>query len=225
MMSAKPRLERARSFIHSGISHELAYAALELRQCLEALMYERLESARPHLPSTVLKIWQPPKLMKALLQFDSIADSGFTLEMSDPIEPGQSLPPDAPMMKVGEHRTFRAAWLQKHYHKLGSFLHAPINYEVTTDAADRRQYLDSIAAEIERVLGATITSAWFAEMHSCDCPQCGSKVSASPAAAHSSVDAIAVSRTTSACRGERSASAINLFARPRHRSPSAASSA
>jgi hypothetical protein len=180
--SRDERLARAKDILAAGPTGELEHAALELRMCIETMTYEKLNAARQYLPESIFRIWQAPQALKALLQFDDIADQGFTLHMGDEVTPGEPSRPDQDWKLVGEHRTFSTKWLTKNYNKLGSMLHSPIEpVELgNSELGERHKYLLEIVTEIERVQAATILS-WFmaTQMFSCECPYCGGKVSAS----------------------------------------------
>jgi len=100
----------------------LRYACLELRFCLEALAYEKLGIYSKRVPQSVLDTWQPPQAIKALLEFEPLADEGFTLTMSPESSPGV---PTGDWQVIGTHSTLKLSLIRKYYNKLGNFLHIP----------------------------------------------------------------------------------------------------
>jgi hypothetical protein len=52
-------LDAAHRLPESGDSASLRYACLELRMCIEALAYDRLQAYLPEVPNSVMKKWTP----------------------------------------------------------------------------------------------------------------------------------------------------------------------
>lgn len=166
-------LQRARELIDSGSAGDLQYAALELRLCLEAMTYDKLSSFGKYLPKSLLeRTWQPPQLLKAMMQLDGNADQSFKLFMGEQVTPGVPAPAEK-MQLVGEHKAFGVAWLRKHYNKLGSMLHLQPS-GVTSDD-ERRNALVAIAGEIEEAQKGSILGMWMGETISFDCDLCGQR--------------------------------------------------
>jgi hypothetical protein len=159
LLSKDDCLGRARRLLASDDSAALRYACLELRLCMEAVTYEKLRAYASRLPADVLSRWQPPQAVAALLELEGGADEEYTIAIGlrrDGVT--------GPMEVIGEHRTFATAWLRKHYHKLGSFLHVPNVKERERRSEpialqDLREYLEDIVRECERVMQSSITSA------------------------------------------------------------------
>ena len=109
--------------LDAGNDADLHYAALDLRLCIEAITYGKLQSFTEHLPPSMLqRTWQPPQLLKAMMQVDPHADKSFTMSIG--LETSAGAPPDpAQMTFIGQHHAFGYAWLRKQYNKLGSMLH------------------------------------------------------------------------------------------------------
>ena len=61
---------RAKSLLSNEDDGALRSAALELRRCLEAVVYEKLWAYRDRIPADVARRWQPPQAFKALLLFE-----------------------------------------------------------------------------------------------------------------------------------------------------------
>jgi hypothetical protein len=165
-------LERAKVLLASGDDASLRYACLELRYCMEAVTYEKLRAYAPRLPPDILSMWQPPQLVKALLELEGDADQEYTVA----IKPTGS---SQPFQIMGEHRTFATKWIRKHYHSIGSYLHAP--KDITPGRRPRqiepqelRQYLEDVIAECTRVAESSITST-LAEVVVFDCQLCDHK--------------------------------------------------
>ena len=67
---ARKSLARANAELAANDPHRLRYAALELRDTMEALIYDRAMAFKDDIPSEEYKTWQPRKLMAVLLDID-----------------------------------------------------------------------------------------------------------------------------------------------------------
>ena len=76
------RLDRALALVEDEDDHNLLYAALELRQLIELVVYKKLESYSKWIPAAVTQSWQPTHAFKMLLEFEPDADKDFTLNIS-----------------------------------------------------------------------------------------------------------------------------------------------
>lgn len=163
--------ERAKALIAEGTAVSLRYAALELRYCMEAITYEKLEASAKHIPVHILETWQPPQAVKMLLEHEPKADKGFVLFAGIEEEYGK---PSENMQFVSEHKAFSLSWLRKHYNKVGSYLH----YLHRTRKADReasekiRDYLLAVSDEVEEILKGSITGGWLDEIFKFECEKC-----------------------------------------------------
>ena len=115
-------LERARTWLQDPTAEAIRCAALEVRLLIEELTYEKLRAASDIIPPAVLKTWQPPQAVKALLEFDEFADQSFEVQVGE--HPTDS---DAEQvwLSLGSHHALTLQWIRKNYNKVGSLLHAP----------------------------------------------------------------------------------------------------
>jgi hypothetical protein len=121
-MSKHIHVERAATLLASGVESDLSYAALELRMAMEAIAYEKLRLYAPRLPESIFdKMWQPPQIMKALLEFEPWAMENKTISNARTDEDGSS----TEQVIIGEHFSFKLQWLRKAYNTVGQFLHTP----------------------------------------------------------------------------------------------------
>ncbi|MBK9604912.1 MAG: hypothetical protein IPO58_00150 [Betaproteobacteria bacterium] len=68
---ARESLARTKAELAANDPHRLRYAALELRDAMEALTYDRALAFQDYIPPEEYKTWQPRKLMMLLLDIDS----------------------------------------------------------------------------------------------------------------------------------------------------------
>src|SRR5688500_4185803 len=106
-------LDRAKTLLAAGDATSLRYACLELRSCIEAVTYEKLRAYAPRVPPSLLNDvskWQPPRLVRLLLQLEGEADQEYSVYIG---RTGST----QPMQFLGEHRTFAVRWIRDHYHQ------------------------------------------------------------------------------------------------------------
>jgi hypothetical protein len=170
--------ERAKKLLATGDDSVLRYACLELRFCLEAVTYDKLRTYAKRLPKEVLDKWQPPQAVRALLEFEPLADQDFTLRFARESEPGV---PTGEWKTLGTHRTFKLSWLRKTYNKLGNFLHVP-TLASQASGAGRLQRPETLRAELEAIVQtlepivASTLDASLANVIDFKCSGCGDLV-------------------------------------------------
>src|ERR1035438_382575 len=80
----------------------LRYAALELRRCIEAIVYAKLKIYGDLLPYGSVHQWQPPQAFDALIAIEPDAEATFTYAISPQTEPGKM--PEVPFKAIGVDR-------------------------------------------------------------------------------------------------------------------------
>jgi hypothetical protein len=100
----------------------LRYAALELRRCMEAIVYENLRIYGDLLPEGSVHQWQPPQAFDALIGIEPDAEATVTYAIAPETEPGKMA--TGPYHAVGVDERPKAKWIKKTWQKLGSYLHA-----------------------------------------------------------------------------------------------------
>lgn len=161
---------RAQLLLNNPTSENLRYAALDLRLCIEALTYEKLRAFSEVIPESVLETWQPPQAVKALLEFEPTGDRSFTISIGPEEHPGIE---SKNMLYLGQHTALSLNWLRKHYHKLGSILHAPSLLSAPTiDIGSMASYLNGVVADLTEPLRSTITGGSISQVFSFQCVKC-----------------------------------------------------
>lgn len=157
-------LNRAEHLLEKNDEDLLRYVCLELRFCLEAIAYEKLRTYAPRLPDAILNTWQPPQAIRALLEFEPLADQDFVLRISPESEPGV---PTGEWTTLGTHRTLPLSWLRKFYNKLGHYLHVPQpGSDRRTKLLDpSREQLKRIVAELKPAIETTFDLSLAAVRH------------------------------------------------------------
>ncbi|WGT32978.1 hypothetical protein [Pseudomonas atacamensis] len=173
-------LSRARAFIAAGDENSLRHACLELRLSLERIIYTKLGQIGEKLPPEVYRKWQPPKALKLLLSFEPKADQDMSLTLTS-----QAGVP----FHIGEYKMFTSHWLNKHYQKLGNFLHAPALADSLKPSSLSSEAVQAIFDEIERVATSSMLMSINA-INVFDCEVCEGDMYASQAQidAHATVE-------------------------------------
>ncbi|MGE3145127.1 MAG: hypothetical protein AB7K35_06040, partial [Pseudorhodoplanes sp.] len=78
---ARESLQRAKNELAAEDPLRYRYAALEMREAIEALIYERANVFKDDVKPDQLKVWQPKKLMQLLVSIDPAANMGCTLKI------------------------------------------------------------------------------------------------------------------------------------------------
>lgn len=170
--TAETLVEETRGLLERGDLDSLLLGALKLRMAIEAITYRKLSGYTKYVPARVLQTWQPAHAMKMLLQFEPDADSNYTVYMGLQKEKGV---PAEPTFCLGEHRTFDVRWLQRNYHKLGSYLHYPLVGKPEIDTRQLAASLDALADEIGSVAQSPVYSFTMGARIPFECLACGTK--------------------------------------------------
>ncbi|TWX65166.1 hypothetical protein ESZ36_17940 [Colwellia demingiae] len=113
-------LQRAMQLLDSENTTDHIYACLELRFCIEAIVYQKLLHGIKNIPSSIVETWQPHKAIKMLSEIDELAASDCKIEFN---LAKTDVPPKDGWLLLGEQKIPPVKWLAKNYNKLGNFLH------------------------------------------------------------------------------------------------------
>jgi len=178
---AAKSLKQAKAIREIGDDRADNYAALELRQAFEALIYERAIDYLADLSDEDVSTWQPHSLLQRIVEIDPSADRTFEFSM-------EKTPGEKDWLSLGRVERIGLKELRKHYFALGSFLHAPsLASVVNGKALDSRKLADQCKkseAVLARVLGSTLRmniTEIFGRAN-LECSECGSTISRSLAA-------------------------------------------
>jgi hypothetical protein len=114
--------DAATALLAKGDEGSLRYAALELRRCIEAIVYEKLKVYGQLLPEASVHQWQPPQAFDALIEIEPNAQETLTFAVAPQTEPGKM--PETPFKSIGVDVRPKGKWIKKTWHKLGFYLHA-----------------------------------------------------------------------------------------------------
>jgi hypothetical protein len=158
---AQESLARAKAELAANTPDRLRYAALELRDAMEALTYQRALAFKDDISPEEYKTWQPRKLMALLVDIDPLIDISSTISISVRKESGESAPREN-LKTIGTDHVFTLANLKAHYDAIGSYLHMPSLEQVWSgkmpDPARLRERCEIVVAELERALSSGMSN-------------------------------------------------------------------
>lgn len=171
---ARRQLQRANDELASTDVQRLKYAALELREAMESLTYDRALAYKDDFPPSEYETWQPKKVMLVLLEIDPNADKDSSIAFG--IEPSLGERPEV-MQSLGTEKVLNMKTLKKHYDALGSYLHVQSMKQrragVMIDYGAMRKRCEDIAAFIGDVLKSRVFNSTLGNYAVMDCLQCG----------------------------------------------------
>jgi hypothetical protein len=168
------RLEVVERLVASGDDRSLVYAALELRQLIEYLVYRKLVAYSKYIPESVSAVWQPPQAMKALLRLEPDADKDVAIKISFDATPDTV--DEATWIDLGHHIALDSNWLAKTYNRLGSYVHYAHGRPDGHDFEAMRVAVVEVLTELRRVSEANILACSPGERVSFACQECGQGV-------------------------------------------------
>jgi hypothetical protein len=116
-------LDLALTFQARGDYDSLRYAALELRHAIECLVYELMPHYKDELPSEAFETWRPQEILEALVDCNPALKHTVVVRISP--EDAQGNPTEWHTM--GRQTGIGPKLLRAGYHRLGNFLHAPLD--------------------------------------------------------------------------------------------------
>lgn len=174
-------LDRALEMLSRDNVGDLRYAALELRRCIEAVVYEKLWAYRDRFPPEVARKWQPPQAFRALLVMEPDAEQTAITRVARQCEPGE--PASGPALEFGTDQRFSSAWLNRTYNKLGSYVHASWPFAKNPDKnllETAKGFLQQTALDMAPLVRRSFTCT-LAEVVEFQCSECGTAIKANVA--------------------------------------------
>lgn len=161
-------LEKAKALAKTNDYDYLRYAALELRYAIEFIFYELIPLYRDELPSDIIEKWKPQEIIDAVIDCDPYVE--HSKEISIAFEDDQEQPN---WLNMGKQSGVSKKILREGYHRLGRFLHAPLNL-VNHDLDELRRSVEKAMAVVESFRNDRIKSN-IALRHSFTCV-CGRQI-------------------------------------------------
>jgi DNA-directed RNA polymerase subunit RPC12/RpoP len=147
-------LKRAQDFLKSDSEADHVYACLELRFCIEAIVYQTLLHGIKNIPKNIIEKWQPDKALKMLVEIDQFAEGKLTVSVS--LSKGPT-PPVNGWMHLGERKMPTVKWLSDNYHGLGNYLHSREPSKVSIPRKKTaKEKVNSIAKDLEGLISGNL---------------------------------------------------------------------
>ena len=148
-----PYVDRARRLLRTGNHEDRKYSALELRLAIEEIAYKKLAMRLKKIVPGEINTWQPGRAIKQLTELVDPhikSDSQLFVGLED--EYGQQ---PSEMNDIGRTKGLDYKKLEKHWRKLGSYLHRTVpkldsmGRVETTDSSISEQYAEEVIKFIE----------------------------------------------------------------------------
>ncbi len=172
---ARQALKRARAETASGDPERLAYAALELRNALEAVTYDRAQLYKDEVSADVYRTWQPRKVIRYMAEIDQMVSfKSWEVLFKPQHKPGE---PENRWISFGTETLLTQKNLKDHYDALGSFLHVPTPHQIANnkepDNERLREHCEECIAILDRVLKSPVSKVTFSVSSKGECQRCG----------------------------------------------------
>jgi hypothetical protein len=171
ILEAQQAYQAAGTLLDKQDESQQMYAALELRRCIESVVYQKLQVYGAVLPEDSVYKWQAAHAFDALIEIEPDAEESFTMAVGLQEAPDK---PSAGLLKVigTDHRP-NNRWVKKTWQKLGSYLHAEWPFAKSTrPSVPPRNFLIKTFAELAPPVNSSFSfAAWNVIEFDCSC--CG----------------------------------------------------
>ncbi|HEL3831931.1 TPA: hypothetical protein UMX25_000942 [Stenotrophomonas maltophilia] len=171
-------LGRARGLLSVGDDHGRAYAALEIRFCMETIAYRQLDAYGPEIQSQLIKEWNPSRIVRMLALLDEFSDQSAQYSIAVNLPDGIEMPIDGNDQEWAERArelgfiplgdSNRIPWkkFKTAYNSLGSFVHLSRDGSRIYPTAEK---LSEILDMLDKVSESTLIAA----MNNVSTAKCG----------------------------------------------------
>lgn len=144
---------------------------------MEAIIYDLAQSYKKELPPDAYQIWQPRKLLLALLEIDPYCDLDSTIAVGLEDTPGVA---SSNMQIIGTSKKISLKTIKDYYDAFGSYLHTPTMSQLSNDNSHDIEKLrtkcEIVYVRIDNVLQSNIYNSTMGNFTSISCMDCGSPV-------------------------------------------------
>ncbi len=165
--SAKRHLSNSKRILRLKVREKYCHAALELRLCLEALVYYQAEGISKHFGHENWKSWQPQKLINEMTEIDEAAAQQVQVSYERPDGSWQSLGSTSPLSLED---------IRRHYHYLGSFLHHSISGLALNERAFDKKKIEALLKVLENAVSPNLLRFNFSQNLAFVCAKCDQKI-------------------------------------------------
>jgi hypothetical protein len=165
--------DAAKALLAKGDEALLRYAALELRRCIEAIVYEKLKSLHDLLPEASVHTWQVPQAFEALVEIEPNAEEDVTYGIALQSDPDKPSP--GPYMNIGTDKRPKAKRVETVWNRLGGYLHAEWPFSKKKTKKPTKEILQPMLEELEPLVNNFFNASMY-ETISFECCGCGAQV-------------------------------------------------
>ena len=171
ILEARQAYQAARILLDTHDDAQLMYAALELRRCIESVVYQKLQVYGAVLPEDSVYKWQAAQAFDALIEIEPDAEEPFTVAVG--LQEAPDKPAVGPLKVIGTDYRPNNRWVKKTWQKLGSYLHAEWPFSKSNrPSVPPREFLANTFAELAPLVNSSFTfAAWNVIEFDCSC--CG----------------------------------------------------
>jgi hypothetical protein len=155
---AQQHFDRANSLLENYDASNSRHICLELRMCIEYLVYNMLLLYYDELPKRARKSWKPKDAMTHILDIAPDVEQSHTVFMGLQAAPGVE---PKTVSFVGHDRRFSAKWANEAWQALGNYLHAPSISQLENKFEEGSEKLHKRIIEIRDELSAVFASNMF----------------------------------------------------------------
>jgi hypothetical protein len=172
---ARSHLANAKLCMAEADERYLFYATLELRKCIEAVIYETAKPYVDDISHDDFSTWQPGRLLAMLLEIDPMADRSGEVRLAR--EDG-----DEPQVwrSLGTDARLTLSEIRENYDALGFYLHTLTIHQLfngKTQKLDRlKRRCDGLVVRLVEVLSQRIWNFNMTETATLDCGECGAAI-------------------------------------------------
>lgn len=145
--------KRAQELLKSDLEKDHVYACLELRFCIEDIVYQTLLHGMKGIPKNIIEKWQPIKALEMLTEIDQFAEGVLIVS----VHLSSSLtPPVNDWIHLGERKMPTVKWLKKNYHGLGNYLHSREPSKASIPRKTAKEKANLIAKDLEDLISGNL---------------------------------------------------------------------
>ena len=172
---ARHHVQAARAILDADDGRD-QFAALELRQAIEAFIYDVAKGYADDFPPEY-EVWQPAKLLGALLNIAPLSDATLSLHIQAEPKPGET---EGEWLPLGTDKRLTLKEIKENYDALGAYLHVPTLKQIRTGKIPNRDRLRrrclSIVSRLEEVTESSLWGLSIRATSTLNCLNCGNKV-------------------------------------------------
>lgn len=170
--SAKKSLLKAERILSNSENEDLHYAALELRLCIESIVYSRLQKLASDkvIDTSAYMSWQPNKILDYFLSLDPYSLTETTLSIAK--GNGSSIP--SKWIELGKEYKIDKKFIRNNYHKLGAYLHQKmVNVgHIETDYLKIRESLTTVLKNTKKIMSSDLHNINHSRAAEFKCIEC-----------------------------------------------------